>query len=519
MSKLERHVKVHQLRKEGFSIAAIARKCDITRNTVYSDLEMDFEEACTWVNKLKTRKRKLDPYREYILNWLREHPDLSASQISDWLEERCSFNTIGESTVRTYVRELREIHHIPKTKNFRTYEAVDELPKGKQLQVDFGEIIVFNTEGKKVKLYVIVFVLSHSRFKYAEWQIRPFTTRDMLRCHENAFEFYGGRTEEIVYDQDKLITVSENGGDIIFTEEFQSYKQQRGFSVHLCRATDPESKGKVENVVKFIKGNFAKHRVFYQIDTWNEQCLKWLERKGNYQVHNTIKKRPVEVFALEKPHLRKVSNPLSFESNLNPIITRIVHKDNIIKFRSNRYSVPLGTYKPNANSDVYLRIEQDTLIIEKSPEGEVLAEHKLSKSKGKLIKNKNHSRDRTKGISAYMETVKELFDHPERIQLFLDEIQKHYPRYMRDQLQIIQRAAKPYSTVIDQAVEICIKDKLWSANDLLDIAIHLEKTKNNSDNLKTDDIPIIEYVPNNYHEKATLRELDGYIKILGGSLE
>ena len=120
--------------------------------------------------------------------------------------------------------------------------------------------------------------------------------------HENAFEFYGGRTEEIVYDQDKLITVSENGGDIIFTEEFQSYKQQRGFSVHLCRAADPESKGKVENVVKFIKGNFAKHRVFYQIDTWNEQCLKWLERKGNYQVHNTIKKRPVEVFAREKPH-------------------------------------------------------------------------------------------------------------------------------------------------------------------------------------------------------------------------
>src|SRR5690625_7700267 len=65
-----------------------------------------------------------------------------------------------------------------------------------------------------------------------------------------------------------------------------------------------------------------------------------------------------------------------------------------------------------------------------------------------------------------METVKVLFEHPERIQLFLDEIQKHYPRYMRDQLQIIQRAAKLYSTVIDQAVEICIKDKFWSANDL-----------------------------------------------------
>lgn len=96
MSKLEKHVKVHQLKKEGFSIAAISRKCDITRNTVYAYLEMEFEEVCAWVNKLNTRKRKLDPYREYILDWLKEHPGLSASQISDWLEERCSFKDVGE---------------------------------------------------------------------------------------------------------------------------------------------------------------------------------------------------------------------------------------------------------------------------------------------------------------------------------------------------------------------------------------------------------------------------------------
>ena len=175
-------------------------------------------------------------------------------------------------------------------------------------------------------------------------------------------------TEEIVYDQDKLMTVSENGGDIIYTEDFQSYRHQRGFRIYLCRAADPESKGKIENVVKFIKRNFAKNRVFHQIDTWNEQCLAWLERKGNYQVHNTIKKRPVEVFALEKPHLRKVSSLLSFESNHGSSITRTVHKDNIIKYQSNRYSVPLGTYKPQGDNTVHVRIEKDELIIEKTPE-------------------------------------------------------------------------------------------------------------------------------------------------------
>ena len=514
--KLEKHVQVHQLKKEGFSIAAISRKCDITRNTVYSYLEKDFEEAYEWVNTLRTRKRKLDPYREHILGWLKEHPDLSASQISDWLEERCSFKNVGDSTVRTYVRELREQYHIPKAIHYRTYEAIEELPKGQQMQVDFGEITVQTPQGGKVKIYVIAFVLSHSRYKYAEWQNRPFTTRDVLRCHENAFQFYGGRTEEIVYDQDKLMSVSENGGDIIFTEEFQAYKEERGFQVYLCRAADPESKGKVENVVKFIKRNFAKNRVFHQIDTWNEQCLAWLERKGNFQIHNTIKKRPVEVFALEKPHLREVSTILSFESNLASSITRIVHKDNIIKFRSNRYSVPLGTYKPKGNNTVFLRIENDKLIIEKSPQGETLAVHPISQGKGQLIKNSNHSRDRSKGIKAYMETVKKLFNNAEKIQLFMMEVQKRYPRYIRDQLQIIQRVTASYSSVSDKALEVCIKESLWSANDLHDVAKHLEKITSNKE-IDKGEISDLEITStNNYHEKAELRELDGYLKILGG---
>ncbi|MGM8365897.1 IS21 family transposase [Virgibacillus sp. W0181] len=515
MFKLELIVQVHQLKRQGFKVAAIARKCNLSRTTVYDYLEKDFEEACRWVEVLRKRKRKLDPYQDYILGWLKEHPDLSASQISDWLEERCSFTDVGGSTVRNYVRELREKYHIPKTLTFRSYEALEELPKGEQMQVDFGEMKALTFEGKWQKLYAIAFVLSHSRYKYSEWQDRPFTTRDVLRSHENAFEYYGGRTEEIVYDQDKLMTVSENGGDIIYTEEFQAYKRQRGFSVYLCRAADPESKGKVENVVKFIKQNFAKNRVFHQIETWNEQCLAWLERKGNFQVHNTIKKRPVEVFALEKPHLRKVSYLLSFESNHGLSITRTVHKDNIIKYQSNRYSVPLGTYKPHGDNTVYIRIADEELVIEKTPGGAPIAAHALSKGKGQLIKNTNHSRDRSKGIKAYMNTVKSSFEDQHKIQLFLEEVYNRYPRYIRDQLQIVQRAVKDFSPFIQPALDICIEQTLWSANDFHDVVKHLSRMKEHEDKALLADIPTTD-TSLVFQEKASLRELDSYLEILGG---
>ncbi|WP_228409561.1 Mu transposase domain-containing protein [Radiobacillus deserti] len=98
-------------------------------------------------------------------------------------------------------------------------------------------------------------------------------------------------------------------------------------------------------------------------------------------MHNTV-----EVFALEKPHLRKVSSLLSYESNHGTSITRTVHKDNIIKYQSNRYSVPLGTYKPQGDNTVYIRIEEEELIIEKTPRGVSLATHPLSRGKGQLIK-------------------------------------------------------------------------------------------------------------------------------------
>ncbi|MCJ8007302.1 hypothetical protein ACFFF5_07330 [Lederbergia wuyishanensis] len=142
MLKLEVIMEVHK--RQGFKVAAITRKC----NLFYVYLEMDFEEACKWVEELRTRERKLDFYQDKIL---------------DWLEERCNFKDVGDSTVRTYVRELREKYHIPKSLAFRSYKAIEELSKGKQMLVDFGESKVKTSEGKIMKLYVMAFVLSHTR--------------------------------------------------------------------------------------------------------------------------------------------------------------------------------------------------------------------------------------------------------------------------------------------------------------------------------------------------------------------
>lgn len=76
---------------------------------------------------------------------------------------------------------------------------------------------------------------------------------DLIRMQENAFQYFGGMTEEIVYDQDRLLAVSENAGELMLTEFLTKYHETRGFKIYLCRKSDPESKGKVEQLIKYVR--------------------------------------------------------------------------------------------------------------------------------------------------------------------------------------------------------------------------------------------------------------------------
>src|SRR5690625_4345949 len=128
-----------------------------------------------------------------------------------------------------------------------------------------------NEQSQSIKLYVVAFVLSNSRYKYQEWLDHPFTIKYLINAHKNAFHEFGGKPKEIVYDQNNIIIVSENHGDTIYTKELEAYRRKGDFRIYACRGSDPESKGNIENVIGFIKKSFAKHRVYTTLDDWNVQ--------------------------------------------------------------------------------------------------------------------------------------------------------------------------------------------------------------------------------------------------------
>jgi len=492
------YTKIQQLKEQGFKCNAVAKMLNIHRNTVsrYWDMTADdYDKSLYNINC----KKKLDEYRDIITHWLSEYPTLSSAQVCDWLKEHYSaFFT--ERTVSRYVQELRKLYGLKKCVRQRDYEAVPELPQGQQIQVDFGEKWMQSVDSSRVKVRFCAFVLSHSRYKYVEFLDRPFTSVDLVNACHNCFRYIGGMPVELVFDQDSVVSVSENYGDIIHTYEFEKFRQDCRLQIYLCRAADPESKGKIENVVRYVKYNFLENRLYPgDIGTLNYCVWDWLDRTANVKVHGTTKKVPAQVFADEREHLRPLLNAVSDASTR---IYRTVRKDNTIVYESNRYSVPLGTY--NNQSDVGIEVENGILRI-LTTFGEPICEHTLSAGRGELIKNTNHSRDTSSKIDSMQKDLDLLLRNEATD--FLKTIRTEKARYSRDQFGLLKILCEKYGVdKVLKAIGYCKSNDLSSAVYVRDYLAHSEKQKSESKVLP------ISVSDNKYHVTTQKRSLEVYAK-------
>ncbi len=504
--------KIQEYKRNGLKKSQVARRLEVDYKTVLKYWDMSPSEYAAKEQTSKKRRKKADEYKDFVVECLTKYPDMSAAQVYDWIKERTCLETLDfqKRAFRSYVQEIRREYGIKKPVSARDYEAVDELPMGQQAQVDMGEVKVGTTTGRHRKVYCFAMVPAHSRYKFIWWQLHPFTTDTFVAAHMKAFEFYGGRPREIVYDQDKILAVSENQGDIIYTEGFQNYINEIKLDVFLCRGADPESKGKVENVVKYAKHGFAEHRILRDIDSFNEDCIAWLKRTGNAEEHGTTKKIPAEVFALEKEYLLPVSHH-SFTA-VTESITYQVRKDNIVLYKGNRYRVPKGTYCPGKK--VYMAVADGTVSITDCLTGEIYAAHPLCHEKGKLVGHKRSGRDKSKSLPEQERLVEELFENDELVRPFLDHIHEAKPRYYRDQLGAIRRLFGEWDAeAVERGLKYCTEKELYSASDLKSSIIYLEQIHSEKTKAKKNTGPAL---PKKYQgNHVEVRDLSVYEEAMG----
>ena len=129
------------------------------------------------------------------------------------------------------------------------------------------------------KLYCFLMVLGYSRMRYIEF-VTDMSTNTLIRCHQNAFRYFGGYPEEILYDNMKQVVIKRllKQEDSTLNRQFEDFAGFYGFKPVLCRPYRGQTKGKVERTVQFVRDNFMIGIKYNRLADLNGQALAWAPR-------------------------------------------------------------------------------------------------------------------------------------------------------------------------------------------------------------------------------------------------
>lgn len=504
--------KVKELKSRGLNKSQIAQEVGIHRKTVGHYLGMSEEEFYQWIEKRKNQPLKLQFYYDFVRSQLEIHPYLSASQIEDRLKEHYSdLPAVHSKTVFNFVQSIRSRHDIrkPKTVIRRDCQKREETAYGREAQVDFGVYSMARAGGGRQKVWMFAMVLSRSRQKFVYLQTSPFTSSTAIYAHQLAFDYYGGVPHTILYDQDRVFMVDENLGDLLLTSDFRHYVRNESFEAVFCRKADPQTKGKIENVIKYVKYNFLRGREFVNTSQLNQSVIDWLSRTGNGKVHSTTRLIPYQQWLIEKVHLLPVKHQLKEPENAR-FTPYTVLKDHTISYKGNFYSLPLGTFKAEG-SKVLVCHEADQLVIcneEKSP----IATHPVCILKGKYIRNSDHARDKSSGIEEKMQLVVEKLGGTGQAQAFVEAIRRSKPRYLNDNLGVIlSKANVENPKTVNLAIDYCLEHGYYNGLKLTELIAYFTNEQSSQLSLCR---PEVHRLPIQASAEPSTSQIDIYEKII-----
>ena len=320
-------VEIRSLSNAGLNKRQIAARLGIHRETVAKYLK-DGEGAPR--RERSVGSRKADKFREHMEQRLEKYPELSAEQL--YREVRKNGYLGSRRTLRRAVARLREKAG---GATVRRYRPVETLPR-EQAQVDWGHCERIVVDGQSLPLYVFVFTLGYSRWTYAEFT----TSQDMatfLGCHRRALAAAGGVPAEIVYDNAKTVTTSRVGHVVQLCEGLLRFAAGYGFKPRTCWIHDPESEGKVESRMKFIKRAFVYGHEPSTLETWNADARQWCVEVANGEVCTATGVPPQQRLQDEAPAFHRLP---AVPVEVPVVEERGVSRTGIIHWLGNTYSVP-----------------------------------------------------------------------------------------------------------------------------------------------------------------------------------
>ncbi len=339
-------------RQRGQSIRGIARDLGISRRRCARTIRLqqrarEVESVTPELPRpAKKRSSKLDDFAETIGQLLGRYSDMTVTRILEELQRQGY--TGGYTILRERVKQLRIEPKKPLVVRFET-------SPGLQAQMDWSVYdIEFTQEGRR-RVNLFSYLLSYSRRQYLCFtEQQDFDTT--IRQHIRAFEYLGGLAVTCLYDNMKVVVTRWEDDQPVYNTRFLAFATHYGYRPWACRPQRPETKGQVEKAFSFVLKSLLNGRTFRSLEHLNEVTRWWLANVADVRTHRTIKKRPLDAYAEEQPHL--LSLP-THHYDTAKVVYRVVDVEGFISYANNQYSVPwrmVGELLP-------VRVTEDELFV------------------------------------------------------------------------------------------------------------------------------------------------------------
>lgn len=267
---------IRRLRRNGESVASIARKTHVSEPTVRKYLAKEDLSAVPSVRK--PRASVIDPYLPVIEQWL-------AEDRANWRKQRHTATRIWErlrdehgaevslSTVTRAVARLRREFAAERDEAF-----MDLVWHPGEAQADFGEVDV-PLRGVVQRMHH--FVLD---FPYSNVGLVQLMPGENAECTclalRNLFEWLGGVPERIVFDNAAGVGHKGYGErEPRLTHLFQAFQAHYGFDCSFCNPYSGHEKGAVESKVGMVRRKlFVPRPSVWSLENFNaglpDRCLE-----------------------------------------------------------------------------------------------------------------------------------------------------------------------------------------------------------------------------------------------------
>ena len=363
-----------ELRREHFvagkSIKRLVRETGLSKNTIRRALRSETPPSY----QRASRAGILEAFKPEIHRLLREDPKLTGVRVRELLEPLGC--TAGKTVVDDYLREVRPLFLPPP----RTFGRGVWRP---------GEICQFDVWQPREEIpvghdqtrpgWVVIACLGYSR---AGAGVLVFSkqTGDLLAGIAGCLERLGALPKTLLWDRQAGLHAHRGRP----TDAFAAFCGQLRMGWRFCEPADPQAKGAVERLQDYLEKNFEPGRRFaneldfqHQLDAWSQ--------KANARTHKTLRERPIDRLAQERPLMGSL--PAVMPDVSRRWVTR-VSPDPYLRVDTNDYSLDPAL----VGQRVEVRVDQTHIVAAALDTGELACRHARVFARHRTITAIDHAR-------------------------------------------------------------------------------------------------------------------------------